>query len=452
MPRLVREGVPPPARRNEKGQGLPAPVSNCQSSSWVTALWAAARRIPAQLGEPAASLLNSALGGADDERMKHVRSGGTMSNRRPRVQLVVLLLLVAMATFGGPNSSPWSTAQAAPALGRPGLLLGFSQGNLVGLGPTDLNKELDALKAAHASVVRFDISWAVIQGGGPTSWNWAPVDSAIRGARARGMAVIPVLGYTPAWARVAGCQNRACRPTDNNAFATFAAAAVNRYKALGVNTWEIWNEPNSTAFQPQPSGKTYAALLIAAYRAIHVAQPSAVVLVGGLAPAQTTPTGNTAPADFVAALYAAGAGKSFDGVAMHPYSFPALPGEGQPWAGWSQMIGVHAVMGYHGDGAKGIWATEFGAPTAGPRAAATMLNRQYSVQPDHVAAPMQDSTLAAALQQSYYEPWLKVLLWYNLADTSAQTNSNQWSYGLLSQTGTPKPAYRTWLAAASARG
>ncbi len=308
-----------------------------------------------------------------------------------------------------------------------------------------MSATLARYQAAGGTVIRFDLDWANVQAGGPSSWNWSAYDSLISTLSARHLTALPILDYTPAWARPAGCTSEQCGPADPSAFATFAKAAVSRYASQGIKVWELWNEQN-TSWLPAPNVSAYGRLLSLVSSAVHTADPAAKILVGGLAPAVTTPGGTYAPQDFVAGLYAAGLRSAIDGVAAHPYCFPALAGEGQSWSGWSQMVAVYNVMAANGDAAKGVWATEFGAPTNGPGAIATYANRNYTGHPDHVDLDLQARTVDAGMAAAKQLPWLKMLLWYSVQDlgTSSATNVN--SYGLLNPNGTAKPAYARWQA------
>ena len=335
-------------------------------------------------------------------------------------------------------TSPPSTAAA------PTLQLGFSAGELVGMNSTDIAATLDRYQAAGGTVIRFDLNWARVQPTGPTSWDWSAFDRIISALSARHLTALPILDYTPAWARPSGCSSEQCGPADPSAFATFAAAAVARYTSQGVKAWELWNEQN-TSWLPTPDVTAYGRLLRLTSVAVHAADPAAQLLVGGLAPAVTA-GGTYSPQDFVADLYSAGLGSSLDGVAVHPYCFPALPGEGQSWSGWSQMVAVHDVMTSYGDGAKGVWATEFGAPTNGRGAIATYANRAYSLHPDHVDADLQARTVDAGISAAETLPWLRMLLWYSVEDLGASSTTNVNSFGLLNPNGTAKPAYTRWQA------
>jgi hypothetical protein len=228
-------------------------------------------------------------------------------------------------------------------------------------------------------------------------------------------------------------------------FATFAKAAVTRYDALGVHDWEIWNEPNNAEFwQPSADVQGYAALIEAAYPAIHTIDPSAVVISGGLAP-EATGDGNIAPVSFISQLYDAGAGSSFDAVGFHPYSFPTPPSYNVPWNAWQQMANtspsVRSVMIAHGDSSKQIWMTEYGAPTGGPGDVATLQDYDLMGNPDHVREDLQATLIADAVNLAQGYSWAGPLFIYSYKDIGTSWDTPENFYGILHFDGTPKPAY-----------
>ena len=88
---------------------------------------------------------------------------------------------------------------------------------------------------------------------------------------------------------------------------------VSRYKHA-VHHWEVWNEPDNNLFwKPAPNPREYADLLKTAYKAIKEADPSALVLSGGV-------SGNAVP--YLDAVVAAGGRDAFDILAIHPYAVP----------------------------------------------------------------------------------------------------------------------------------
>jgi hypothetical protein len=102
-----------------------------------------------------------------------------------------------------------------------------------------------------------------------------------------------------------------------------------------------------------------------AYPAIKSANPMIKVLNGGLGGTKSDAT--HIPGDvFFAKLYQYGAKGNFDVASFHPYSYPCFPSRAcskpRPWY---RIPSVRNTMVAHGDGAKRIWATEFGSPTNG---------------------------------------------------------------------------------------
>jgi hypothetical protein len=235
--------------------------------------------------------------------------------------------------------------------------------------------------------------------------------------------------YTPAWARPAGTSDKYA-PSDSAQFAAFVRVAAERYGPRGVRAWEIWNEPNlDTFWGPRPDPRGYASLLAGASAAIHSADPTAQVLSGGLSPAVDESDGSAiSPVTFIKQAYAAGAKGTFDGVAIHPYSFPALPTEPgtEGWNTFLRMTLVHDLMMANGDGAKKIWSTEFGAPT-GTAKGAVSEQRQSEIASEAVQAIMQ-------------RPWAGPLFWYAQRDNGTNSSDREQNFGLLRKDFSAKPA------------
>ena len=376
------------------------------------------------------------------KRARRSRSARTRANRRRACRRAYKKR--ARAARRPPKKStktPTTTSTAATSTNSFGSnIYGFSAGGTVLQyeDPTTFGRDLDTIQGAHARWLRFDINWAVIQGGGPSSYDWAPFDRVVQGAVARGINPLGVIAYTPSWARPSGTEDKYAPSAD--AYATFAAAAVRHYAAMGVHTYEVWNEPNIVDFwKPAPNPAAYTALLRAAYQAIKQADPSATVLTGGTAPAASDGT-NVSPVAFLSGIYANGGGASFDAVAHHPYCWPAYPGDAQSWSAWYQAYGtspsLRSTMVANGDSAKKIWATEFGAPTNGPTGSyvsedtqAQMISRAY------------------ALWRTY--DWAGPMFSYDGRDVGTDTSTRENFFGLLRTDFSQKPAYAAYQAAAS---
>jgi hypothetical protein len=209
---------------------------------------------------------------------------------------------------------------------------------------------------------------------------------------------------------------------------------------MGVHSYEVWNEPNNRgAWTPRPNPAVYTQLLKAAYPAIKGADPQATVLTGGTGPAPNDGT-QIPPMDFLNAVYANGGGGSFDAVSHHPYTFPAYPGEAQNWSPWYQMYGtspsLRSLMIAHGDGAKKIWATEFGAPTNGPGGS-------------FVSEAAQANMVTRAIRAWRTYPWAGPLFFFQGRDMGSNTYTRENFFGFLRYDFSPKPSYAAYQAAVS---
>jgi hypothetical protein len=299
----------------------------------------------------------------------------------------------------------------------------------------DLARDVGNDVRAGARWLRIDINWAEIQNDGPLKYDWSPIDRVVKAATAQRMHVLGGIDYTPWWARPKGTTSM--YGPDPVTYAAFAAIAASHYARLGVHAFEIWNEPNMTAFwQPTPNPGAYAALLKTAYVAIKGVDPAATVVTGGTAPAPTS-GGDVSPIDFLNGIYAAGGGRFFDALGDHPYTWPIIPGERRPDSAWYQMYGtdpsLRSVMTANGDAAKKIWVTEFGAPTDGPTGS-------------HVSGAQQAKMLTKAYKLFAGYPWAGPLFFFQGRDLGADTGTDQDFFGLTRFDFSPKPAFIAYAA------
>jgi polysaccharide biosynthesis protein PslG len=303
------------------------------------------------------------------------------------------------------------------------------------LSPTELAQQLDDYQALGVRWLRFDMAWSGVQAGGPESYNWMPYDGLVRAANSRGIKLLGMIGYTPAWARPADCRSDdKCAPANVNDFAFFAGQAARRYGRLGLHAWEIWNEENSGIFwKPVPNPSLYARMLKASYSAIKQNDPDSWAVTGGMAPA-TTGGGAYSPVDFLKTIYRNGAKGAFDAVGAHPYCWAGsfdCPSRDATWSAWSQMSStqesLRSVMMDNGDHGKRIWGTEFGAPTAGSRQA---------VSEDRQANQVVDSYRLFSSHS-----WTGPLFWYSYRDACSDAGDTECHFGLIRHDGSRKPAY-----------
>jgi hypothetical protein len=322
--------------------------------------------------------------------------------------------------------------------------------NLMALSNADLNADMDDLVSLGVTWLRFDIQWDHVQPNNATTYSWVSVDKFVAAAVAHHINLLPVISYTPAWARSSSCaaQSDRCPPSSAAAYAKFVQAAVNRYAPQGISAWEIWNEPNlAGSWQPGADASAYSALLKATYPLIKTIQPNAIVITGGMGPAATG-NGDIAPIDFLTELYAQNAKSYFDAVGFHPYSYPAMPSFYATWNAWSQMASttpsLRSVMAANGDGGKQIWATEYGAPTNGPgEVEASANDTKFTGGPDHVTESVQSAMLTDAISSFKKFSWAGPLFWYSYNDIGIDPSTVENFFGVVRNDGSPKPAYST---------
>jgi cellulase (glycosyl hydrolase family 5) len=276
----------------------------------------------------------------------------------------------------------------------------------------------------------------------PGAYNRYLIDTMnanVAALKARGIKVVVVMHRSPAWA--SGGRGGTSPPSDPARFGAFMGSIARRMP--GVDAWELWNEPDGSAFwlnAPQPG--VYAALLRAAYPAIKAAQPHDVVVTGGM-------VGNNM--DFMQALYDHGAGGYFDAVGVHTdtscltnspniyYRDPRGRVGQYSFTGYRE---VHAVMAEHGDGAKPIWMTELGWNTQSTRPRSCSIGIWAGHKRLGVSERRQARFLRAAYRCLAADPFVTVALWFGFQDIPGHSFAG--GYGLYRRNGTAKPAARAF--------
>ena len=163
-------------------------------------------------------------------------------------------------------------------------------------------------------------------------------------------------------------------PRDFAAFGEFTAALVDRYghegsfwrehedlPKLPIRGWQVWNEPNLPQYWGgEPDAAEYARLLDATFRAIKQVDPDAEVVSAGI----PNSTHGVPLVRYLEDLLAAGAARSFDTLAIHPYATDV-------GGVWSAVTAARRTLRRHGSQAP-IWITEIGWATGGPQSPFTV--------------------------------------------------------------------------------
>jgi hypothetical protein len=189
------------------------------------------------------------------------------------------------------------------------------------------------------------IQWANVEPN-PGERNWGVLtglEQQLINARANNIIPMVAIVRAPAWADAGG---KTCGPIeeeDFTAFADFMFDVVQRYSRAPyyVQYWEIWNEPDvdpnligygswigcwGDETDDYYGGGHYGDMLEVVYPRIKEADPSAVVLFGGLLldcdptnPPPPPPVKDCKPAKFLEGALIGGAGAYFDVLAFHGY-------------------------------------------------------------------------------------------------------------------------------------
>jgi polysaccharide biosynthesis protein PslG len=302
--------------------------------------------------------------------------------------------------------------------------VGFSDGDLFGMTPAEIQANLALVQSTGSDTIRIDIPWAAVEPANGT-YDWTQIDDIVDAASADGIAVDAVLNDTPAWAATPGTPALSGPPASDAQFASFASAVATRYDGQ-ISAYEIWNEPNSVQnWSTGPNAAAYTALLKAAYPAIKAADPSATVVAGVVGSTVTYGNITENPVNFVSQMYTDGAEGYFDALSFHPYSYTQEFSQGTTTANSpiEQLTAIRQLMVANGDSTKLIWATEYGLPT---------------------------STVSQQTQASYISNFLNT--WsglsyvgpsfiYTLQDTTAtNTLDPSDTFGVFNVNGTPTPA------------
>jgi hypothetical protein len=198
-------------------------------------------------------------------------------------------------------------------------------------------------------------------------------------------------------------------------------------EAHPLQTWQLWNEQNSSKYYaPKVDVKEYAQLVEKAGPAIHEADPGAEVILGGTWGPASASKVVLPNKPYLKQLYAVkGIKSAFDSIALHPYA-------SNPGASVEQLKVARKVTKQEGDKKVGIWVTEIGWASDGPK-------KNPYVKGVDGQAEMLRKTL------SKYEHGFNVkgVFWYSWRDLPGGETICDWCgyAGLHYVDGSPKPAW-----------
>jgi hypothetical protein len=303
-------------------------------------------------------------------------------------------------------------------------------------------RDVRRMRRAGVDSVRFVVPWGQVEPG-PGAYGWDLLDGRVLAASQAGAVVT---------ATVFGAPGRfgpdapppTSSPAEMSAWLGFLGELVARYGPGGsfieahpgarpIRRWQIWNEPNLTAFwgETEPSPAEYVRLLDASAERIRTADPGATVIAAGLSPAAR----GTDPLVFLDRMYRRwqqlGAAPSFDELALHPYAQTVRASRraieraievARKWRRPAPPITIAEIAW----GSAGLP----GYPLAGtPESQARKLGDAYE------------------LFERKADAWkLSAVYWYALRDLPADVDGCGFCdfTGLLDDHGRPKPAWRAF--------
>ena len=322
---------------------------------------------------------------------------------------------------------------------------GMSMGaDLTQLPDAKFDLEMNTMRKLGVHWVRAIIPWAQVQPHGPDGRDWILVDRLVEAVQAEGMQLIAIIDNPPIWAgqsvpAVAGCT--VAPPFDLQAYANFAALVATRYGASMVTAIEAENSPNLPGVWPKPDACDYTQLLKNVYPAVKNVDSNITVLNGGVGGTKTNKKGMVAADKWLTQLYQFGAAGKFDAFSFHPYSYPCTPSDGCGTRTWGLISKIRQAMTDNGDGAKKVWATEFGAPTGG------------AAGDGHVTEAQQSSIIDDAMHQWAGFSWSGPFCVYEFRDYGSDaTDKSDW-FGIVSNDFKhKKPAFFAYQYYATGKG
>jgi polysaccharide biosynthesis protein PslG len=282
--------------------------------------------------------------------------------QRPAVPINALNAKIASIVVAAILAGVLGTGSAAA---RPFVPPGF-----IGITPQAPANDADfeLMEKAGVRSVRLQLRWSSVEPFSPylVPPAWSEFDSAVALSAEYGMRVFPFVWTTPPWVG----PDLELEPSTSrwalSAWASFLRRAVRRYGRHGsfwrhhpelpflpIRLWEIWNEENIVTFG-RTNPRLFARLLRVSGRAIHRADRSAKVIIGGFfgRPLQIPP--NVGSGEFLDGIYRAGHVKPFfDGVGLHPYVARARAMRGQ-------ILNLRRIMRANHDGGTPLYLTELG--------------------------------------------------------------------------------------------
>jgi polysaccharide biosynthesis protein PslG len=284
----------------------------------------------------------------------------------------------------------------------------------------DMQKAVEMIKALNVGMVRMDFLWADIE---PEEgkFDFKKYDKIMNLFWKNDIKVLGLLNYNAPWA--AKEWNAA---PDPDLYTKYAVKVVKRYKNK-IKYWEIWNEPDDPLYWYPITYdmKAYTQLLKTVYPAMKKADPTCVVVMGGIA--KFVPQS-------LKHIYKNGGKDYFDVVNAHPFQDPRLASALNQLRGTVKSL--RKVMEEFGDGDKEIWFTEIGCPGLPP--SEVSFGWWFGTSPTE---DQQAKWMAKVYKHVFKWKGVKRVFWAFFRDWPGFFESSVNDFGIVRDDFSPKPAY-----------
>jgi hypothetical protein len=347
-------------------------------------------------------------------------------------------------------AQPIQAVEARPTLPPRAIEFGYG---IQGDTSTDVGGTVDAVRDLGLGWFKHEVRWAqVVPAAG--KYDWAALDALVEAFDAAGSKLLFTVIGTPGWARDG--EPGTGPPDDPQDLADFVGEMAARYQGR-VHAYEIWEGQNTRqTWEGAPlSGASYVRLLEAAYQAIVVADPEAVVVSGALVPTGVD-EGEWAIDDrvYLQQMYDAGLESACDAVGAHPSGYANPPDvyytgsdlhpgrvfdDHRSFFFRNTMEDTYAIMRRNGDGDKRVWATEFGWGT--PDGFGMKVSPEHGFVND-IDEQQQAQYIAIAYAWGRVWGHAGPMFLDNLTVAPFRSDMGL-LYSILRPDGTPRPAYAT---------
>ncbi|MBV9172827.1 MAG: cellulase family glycosylhydrolase [Chloroflexi bacterium] len=322
--------------------------------------------------------------------------------------------------------------------------------------PDTTTRDLQLARDGGFHWVKQRFEWRNIEGKARGAFEWNEPDRIVDAAGQAGLKIIARVDNQPQWAS-STVQWPGSGPPDNpRDWTDFLTALATRYSGR-IQAYEVWNEPNLDREwgNKPPDPNAYASMLQDSYEAIKGADPQAIVISAGMSPTTTNNAQAMPDADFIRAMYSAGARNNFDVLGVNAQMFkaepcadpaqvaldPALTNNDPSSPDLRRMYAlrhvedIRAVMVQQGDAGKQMAILEMGATT--------------DQRPDSpyawfaVSREQQATKLVGAFQcaRQRWQPWMGAMTVIYIPDPGWTQQTEYYWWSITNPDGTPRPAY-----------